>query len=83
MQETWVQSLGHKDSPREGNGNPLQYSCLGNPLDRGTQWAAVHGVAKSWIRLSTSMASMEGICKSYLGNGNVKGTLPFSMNVNV
>ena len=30
-----------------GNGNPLQYSCLGNPMDRGTWWAAVHGVAKS------------------------------------
>ena len=33
-------------SPREGNGNPLQYSCLGNPLDRGALWAAVHGVTK-------------------------------------
>ena len=31
--------------PEEGNGNPLQYSCLGNPIDRGT---TVHGVAKSW-----------------------------------
>ena len=31
--------------PRKGNGNPLQYSCLGNPMDRGAQW--VHGVAKS------------------------------------
>ena len=34
MQETQVQSLGQEDS-REGNGNPLQYSCLGNPMDRG------------------------------------------------
>ena len=32
----------------EGNGTPLQYSCLENPMDRGTWWAAVHGVAKSW-----------------------------------
>ena len=31
----------------EGNGNPLQYSCLGNPMDRGSCWAIVHGVAKS------------------------------------
>ena len=31
----------------EGNGNPLQYSCLENPMDRGAWWAAVHGVAKS------------------------------------
>ena len=36
----------------EGNGNPLQYSCLENPMDRGAWWAAVHGVAKSRARLS-------------------------------
>ena len=36
----------------EGNGTPLQYSCLENPMDGGTWWAAVHGVAKSWTRLS-------------------------------
>ena len=35
-------------SPGEGHGNPLQYSCLGNPLDRGAWWATVHGVPKSW-----------------------------------
>jgi len=33
-------------SPREGNGNLLQYSCLGNPMDRGAWWATVHGVTK-------------------------------------
>ena len=33
MQETWVQSLGQEDPPGEGNGNPLQYSCLENPMD--------------------------------------------------
>ena len=32
----------------EGNGTPLQYSCLENPMDRGAWWAAVHGVTKSW-----------------------------------
>ena len=37
---------------REGNGNPLQYSCLESPMDRGAWWAAVHGVAKSRTRLS-------------------------------
>ena len=37
---------------REGNGTPLQYSCLENPMDRGAWWAAVHGVAKSRTRLS-------------------------------
>ena len=35
-------------SPGEGNGNPLQYSCLENPTDRGDWRAIVHGVAKSW-----------------------------------
>ena len=36
----------------EGNGTPLQCSCLENPMDRGAWWAAVHGVARSWTRLS-------------------------------
>ena len=36
----------------EGNGNPLQYSCLENPMDGGAWWATVHGVAKSQTRLS-------------------------------
>ena len=35
-----------------GNGNPLQHSCLGNPIDRGAWWVTVYGVAKSWTRLS-------------------------------
>ena len=39
-------------SPGEGNGNPLQYSCLENPMDGGAWWATVHGVAKSQTRLS-------------------------------
>ena len=39
-------------SIREGNGTPLQYSCLENPMDGGAWWAAVHGVAKSQTRLS-------------------------------
>ena len=39
-------------SPGEGNGNPLQYSCLENPVDGGVWWATVHGVTKSRTRLS-------------------------------
>ena len=39
-------------SPGEGNGNPLQYSCLENPMDKGIWWATVHGVTKSQTRLS-------------------------------
>ena len=37
---------GSEKSPGEGNGNLSQYSCLGNPMDRGAWWAIVHGVAK-------------------------------------
>ena len=39
-------------SPGEGNGNPLQNSCLENPMDREAWWATVHGVAESWTQLS-------------------------------
>ena len=41
-----------KKNNREGNGTPLQYSCLENPMDGGARWAAVHGVAKSRTQLS-------------------------------
>ena len=37
---------GSERPPGEGNGNPLQYSCMGNHMDRGAWWAVVHGVAK-------------------------------------
>ena len=43
---------GSGRSPGEGNGNPLQYSCLENPMDGGAWWATVHGVAKGRRRLS-------------------------------
>ena len=39
-------------SPGKGNGNPLQYPCLENPIDRGAWWGAAHGIAKSWAQLS-------------------------------
>ena len=46
MQETQIRSPGWEDPPGEGNGNPLQYYCLGNPMDRGAWQATVHGVAE-------------------------------------
>ena len=64
-------------SPGEGNGYPLQYSCLENPMDRGAWWAAVHGVAKSWTQLSDwhfhFQLSALRICdaSTFLGSGNV------------
>jgi len=42
-----------EDCLKEKNGNPLQYSCLKNPMDRGAWWAAVHGVSQSWKWLSS------------------------------
>ena len=48
--ETYL--LGYSQLLGEGNGTPLQYSCLENPMDGGAWWAAVHGVAKSRTRLS-------------------------------
>ena len=42
MKEMWVQSLGQKDAPGEGNGNPLQYSFLDNPTDIGALRVMVH-----------------------------------------
>ena len=47
MQETWVRSLGQEEGNGEGNGYPLQYSCLENLMDRGAGQATIHGVAKS------------------------------------
>ena len=53
-------------SPGGGNSNPLQYSCLENPMDEGAWWAAVYGVAQSRTRLSdlaaaAAAAALEGV----------------------
>ena len=52
MQEIWVLIPGSGKSPGEWNGNPIQYSCLENCMDREAWPATVHGVAKSWMLLS-------------------------------
>ena len=49
---TWVLLRNSRDFPGEGNGTPLQCSCLENPMDGRAWWAAVHGVAQSRTRLS-------------------------------
>ena len=59
---------GSGKSPGEGNGNPLQYSCLGNPMDRGTRSATVHGVTKSQTQLSDFTFHFQSICKQFLKN---------------
>ena len=50
---------GSERSPREGNGNPLQYSCLGNPMDRGAWQLTVHGITKSQTRWAIEHACTE------------------------
>ena len=52
LESSRLKSISLEASLGEGNGNPLQYSCLENPMDGGAWWAAVHGVAKSQTRLS-------------------------------
>jgi len=50
-QETWVQYLGQEDPLEEENGNPIQYSCLKNAMDKGARWATVQRVTKSRTQL--------------------------------
>ena len=54
-------------SPGVGNGNPLQYSCLENPMDRGAWQAPVHGITKSQTRTSTHRHNsiLEGLCTDH------------------
>ena len=52
---------GSGRSPGEENGNPLQYPCLENPMDRGAWWATVHGVTKSRTRLSEFTFTLNGL----------------------
>ena len=60
-------------SPREGNGNPLQYSCLENPMDGGAWWATVHGVTKRWTRLS------DFTLKAYIKKAECRGIDAFEL----
>ena len=57
----------------EGNGNPLQCSCLENPRDGGAWWAAVYGVTQSWTRLKrlSSSSSIQGTTDLHLNSTNV------------
>ena len=57
-------------APGEGNGNPLQYSCLGNPMDRGAWWATVYGVSKKKKKLMSMSKGYKTNLKEL--NGSVK-----------
>ena len=63
VQETWVWSLGWEDPPGGGHGNPLQYSCCGNPKDRGAWQAMVHGVTKRWTQLKRLSTHAHTSCR--------------------
>ena len=56
--DPWVRKI-----PREGNGNLLQYSCLGNPMDSGASWATVPGVAKESGMTATKEQQKQGHSK--------------------
>ena len=57
---------GSGRSSEVGNGNPLQYSCLGNLMDRGAWRATVHGASKSWTRLRLNTRARATICEIFL-----------------
>ena len=72
LQSMWLLRVGHDWATLlscigEGNGNPLQYSCLENPRDRGAWWAAVYGVTQSRTQLTqlSSSSSSSGPWKSF------------------
>ena len=67
---------GSGRSPGEGNGNPLQYSCLGNPMDRGAWWAAVHGSQESDTTVLLSMHALS----SGKGKSSAQNFLSFIMD---
>ena len=58
--------LGSGRSSGERNGNPLQYSCLENPMDREAWWATVHSITKSWTQLSDSQLLLSLYINTYI-----------------
>ena len=60
---------GSGRSPGGGNGNPLQYSCLEHPMDRGAWWAKVHGVTKSQTQLSEHVGRYKRVKVKFLKKG--------------
>ena len=61
--DSWVRKI-----PVEGNGNPLQYSCLGNPMDRGAWWATVHGITRvghDWSNLAFMWLTFKQLFKNH------------------
>ena len=71
-------------SPGEGNGNPLQHSCLENSMDGGAWWTTVHGVAKRWTRQSNFTSSPEELPNPRIkpwSPASQAGSLPFELQL--
>ena len=66
-QETWVRSLGQKDSPGRGHGNSLQCSCLGNPMDRGAGGYSPWGCKESDMTKGLNNSNKETMGFTYRG----------------
>ena len=71
--------LGSERCLREGNGNPLQYSCLGNPTDREAWWVIVHGVARVGHNLATKQQQCEDDTEFFFPA--YEGTRPYSVHI--
>ena len=79
MQEMESSISGSGRSSEIGNGNPLQYSCLENSMDRGAWWTIVHGAIKSWTRLFSQHSDKGCVhISSPLANLFSRHVLPFS-----
>ena len=62
--------LGSGRSPEAGHHNPLKYSCLENPIDRGAWWVTVHGITKSQTQLSTHFSQLGSKLEFFINNPN-------------
>ena len=79
MQEMEGSTSGSGRSSEIGNGNPLQYSCLENSMDRGAWWTIVHGAIKSWTRLFSQHSDKGCVhISTPLANLFSRHVLPFS-----
>ena len=65
---------GSDRSPGGGHGNPLQYSCLENPMDRGAWWAIVHGVAQSWTWMKWLSTCIHRLLRKHWDGENDAGS---------
>ena len=74
---------GLERSPGGGHGNPLQYSCLENPMDRGTWWATVHGVTTSHTRLKCFSTQIDFRAVKFGSGNRVSKQAQVGIRVNV